>query len=140
MVWFEIWQNFKMKHKIWQNLCISKTHISLNLIVKEKWHIGATINTIYKNFQNISFENSSIGKHVSLGKKNSKKDNSIKCKVNTLICYMLFGPTCHFSFSLFVIHCHVEYFQVFLPQERPIKTNFTLWKTRFILMFLLWFS
>jgi hypothetical protein len=132
-----IWNMTKFQNET-QNL--TKFVHFQNLIVKEKWHIGATINTIYKNFQNISFENSSIGKHVSLGKKNSKKDNSIKCKVNTLICYMLFGPTCHFSFSLFVIHCHVEYFQVFLPQERPIKTNFTLWKTRFILMFLLWFS
>jgi hypothetical protein len=39
------------------------------LIVKEKSHIGATINTIYKKFQNISFENSSLRKHVFLGKK-----------------------------------------------------------------------
>jgi hypothetical protein len=33
----------------------------------------ATINTIYKNFQNISFENSSIGKHVFMGKKTPKR-------------------------------------------------------------------
>jgi hypothetical protein len=28
------------------------------------WHIGATINTICNFFKNISFENSSLGKHV----------------------------------------------------------------------------
>jgi hypothetical protein len=36
-----------------------KIYISPNSIVKNIWHIGATINTIYKKFQNISFENSS---------------------------------------------------------------------------------
>jgi hypothetical protein len=41
----------------------SKIYLSPNLIVKEKWHIGEIINTIYKRFQNISFENSSLGKH-----------------------------------------------------------------------------
>jgi hypothetical protein len=33
-------------------------------LLKTIWHIGATINTMYKKFQNISFENSSLGKHV----------------------------------------------------------------------------
>ncbi len=42
----------------------SKIHISTNLIVKKKWHIGATINTIYQKSQNISFENSSLEKHA----------------------------------------------------------------------------
>jgi hypothetical protein len=78
----------------------SKNCISPNLIGKKKWHIGTTINKIFKKFQNISFENSSLGKHVFFGKKDSKKNVSLKCKVNTLVCYMLFGPTCHFSFFL----------------------------------------
>jgi hypothetical protein len=66
----------------------SKFCISPNLIVKTNWHIAATTNTIYKKFQNISFENSSLGKHF-LGKKDPKKDNGPKCKkVNTLACYM----------------------------------------------------
>ncbi len=42
----------------------SKKFISPKLIVKNKWHIKATINIIYKKFQNISFENSSLGEHV----------------------------------------------------------------------------
>jgi len=43
----------------------------------------------YKKFQSISFWNSSLGKHV-FGEKNPKKDNNLKCKVNTLVRYMLF--------------------------------------------------
>jgi hypothetical protein len=43
---------------------LSKNHIFPNLIVKKHIHIGATINAIYKKIQNISFENSSWGKHV----------------------------------------------------------------------------
>jgi hypothetical protein len=89
-----------------QNLAkcaLSKILISPNWIVKKIWHIGATINTIYKKFQNISFENSSLGKHV-FWEKDPKKDNSPKCKINTLIHYMSFGPFiesgCHFT-SLF---------------------------------------
>jgi hypothetical protein len=35
-------------------------------------HIGPTINIIYKKFQNISIENSSLGKHVFWGKKPHK--------------------------------------------------------------------
>ncbi len=42
---------------------LSKIRISPNLIIKKKRNIGATINTIYKTFQNISFENSSWGNH-----------------------------------------------------------------------------
>jgi hypothetical protein len=42
-------------------------------------------------FQKNSFENSSLGIFF-WGKEDPKKDNSPKCKVNTLDCYMLFGP------------------------------------------------
>jgi hypothetical protein len=31
------------------------------------------------------------------GKNDSKKDNIPKCKVNTLVHYILFGPNCHFT-------------------------------------------
>jgi hypothetical protein len=53
--------------------------------------LGATINTINKKFQNISFENSSLWKHV-FWQNDPKKDNSLKCKINTLACYMSFAP------------------------------------------------
>jgi hypothetical protein len=50
-----------MKHKIWKKKCtLSKFCIYSKLNVKKKWHIGATINTIEKKFQNILFENSSL--------------------------------------------------------------------------------
>ncbi len=42
-------------------------------------------------FQKISFENP-FEKNMFLGKKDPKKDNSPKCKVNTLVHYMSFGP------------------------------------------------
>jgi hypothetical protein len=32
-----------------------------------------------------------------LGEKTPKKDNNPKCKVNTLACYMLFGPNNQFK-------------------------------------------
>jgi hypothetical protein len=71
-----------------------------NLIVeKKKRHFGATINTIYKKFQNISFENSFQGKHVSFAKKDPKKNNTPKCKVNILAHCMSFG-----SNFLFLVH------------------------------------
>jgi len=55
-------------------MCIlSKIRISPNLIVKKIWHLGATINTIYKKFQTISFENSSLVKHVFWEKGPKKK-------------------------------------------------------------------
>jgi hypothetical protein len=81
---------------------LSKIHISPNLIIKNH---DITINTIYKKFQNISFENSSWGKHF-FGKKDPKKDNSPKCKINTLDRYMSFGPTSRPSWAF--ICCHKE--------------------------------
>jgi hypothetical protein len=57
-------------------------------VIIKKWYIGATINIKYKIFQNISFENSSLRKHVFLDKRTPKKT----CKVNTLACYISFGP------------------------------------------------
>jgi hypothetical protein len=51
---------------------LSKICISPNLIIKKKWHIGANTNTMYKKFQNISFENSSLGKHVFWEKRSQK--------------------------------------------------------------------
>ncbi len=73
-------------------MCTLNIHISPNLIVKKIWHIEATINIIYKKFQNISFENSFLEKNMFFEKKDSKKDNSPECKVNTLARYILFGP------------------------------------------------
>jgi len=52
------------------------------LIVKKRY-IGATINIINKKFQNILFEKSSLWNMV-LWQKDPQKDNSFKCKVNTL--------------------------------------------------------
>jgi hypothetical protein len=51
---------------------LSKNCISPNLIVKKHMTYWETINTIYKKFQSISFENSSLGKHVFRGKKPQK--------------------------------------------------------------------
>jgi len=63
MIWhYEI--NSRQNKKFGKIYALSKIRISPNLIVKNIWNIGATINTIYKKFQNISFENSFWGKHV----------------------------------------------------------------------------
>jgi hypothetical protein len=62
-----IWNYHKFSRqniKFGKIFAFSKICISPNLIVRKHTHIGATINTIYKKFQNISFENSSWGKHV----------------------------------------------------------------------------
>ncbi len=48
-----------------------KTIIDSKLIVKSKWHIGATINKIKKS-PNISLENSSLWKYVFLAKGSQK--------------------------------------------------------------------
>jgi hypothetical protein len=50
----------------------SKIGISSKFDWKKTWHIGATINTIYKKFQNISFENSSLEKHIFSKKRPQK--------------------------------------------------------------------
>jgi hypothetical protein len=51
-----------------QNLAKSmhfqKNHISPNLIVKKHLTYWEIINTIYNFLKNISFENSSLGKHI----------------------------------------------------------------------------
>jgi hypothetical protein len=80
-----------MKHKIWQNLCTFKNSYFSKFDCKKKMTYWGTVNTIYKIFQNISFENSSWRKHV-FWEKDPRKDNSHQCKVNTLACYMSFGP------------------------------------------------
>jgi hypothetical protein len=56
----------------------------------KKWHNGEPINTMNNFFQNISSEDLSLCKK-KFGQKDSKKENSPKCKVNTLACSMLFG-------------------------------------------------
>jgi hypothetical protein len=93
MFWYDLklWKNFKMKHKILQNLCTFKNSYFSIFDYKKNWHIEAIINTICKKFQKVSFENSFLGKHV-FWEKDPKKDNSPKCKVNTLVRYMVFGP------------------------------------------------
>jgi hypothetical protein len=69
--WYDLklWQIFKMKNKI---CALSKIHIYSIFIVNFFWHIGATINKINKMFRNISFENSSLWKHVFLEKSTLK--------------------------------------------------------------------
>jgi hypothetical protein len=63
MIWN--YDNFSRQNKKFGKIyALSKNHISPNFIVKKIWHIGATINTIFKKIQNISFEISSRGKYV----------------------------------------------------------------------------
>jgi hypothetical protein len=77
MIWN--YEEFSRQNTKADKICaLSKIRISLNLIVKKEQHIGATINTIYTKFQNISFENSSLGKHVFWKKKDPKKDINAK--------------------------------------------------------------
>jgi hypothetical protein len=45
-----------MKHKIWQNLYTFKKNKNYSKIIQKSGHISATINTINKKFQKISFE------------------------------------------------------------------------------------
>jgi len=65
MFWcdLKLWKIFKTKHKLWQNLCIFRKTYFSKFDCKKKGYIGAIINTIYKKFQNNSFEISSLGKH-----------------------------------------------------------------------------
>jgi len=64
-VWFEIMTQFQDETQSGKICAFTKIRISPNLIIKKKWHIGATINTRYIYiFQNISFENSSWRKRV----------------------------------------------------------------------------
>ncbi len=78
MVWFEIMTNFQNKT---QNLA-KFVHFQKSIFI-QIWlqtniqHIGATIDTINKKFQNISFENSFIWKHV-FSAKDPQKNNSPK--------------------------------------------------------------
>jgi hypothetical protein len=44
------------------------------------------------------------------GEKDHIKDNSLKCKVNTLACYMSFGP------FLCVIHDKMDHSKTILPR------------------------
>jgi len=67
--WFEIMKIFQNET---QNLA-KFVHFQKSIFIQiwlqtNIWHIGATINTINKKFENISFENSSIWKHVFLTK------------------------------------------------------------------------
>jgi len=52
-----------------QNLCTFKNSYFSKFDCKKTHDILGTINTIYKTFQNISLENSSLRKHVFLGKR-----------------------------------------------------------------------
>ncbi len=71
---------------------LSKIWIFTKLIVKANMTYWGTRNKIYEKFQNISFENS-YWRNQFYEQKDSKKDNSLKCKVNTLTHYMSFGPS-----------------------------------------------
>jgi hypothetical protein len=71
MFWYDLklWQFFKTKHKIWQNLYTLKVHIDC----KKKWHNEAIINKRNKKFQNISFEIFFFMKTCFFGKNNPKR-------------------------------------------------------------------
>jgi hypothetical protein len=72
-----------MKHKIWQNLYIFKKQL-FKIDYENIWHIGATINTINKKFQKVSFENPLYG-NMFFWQKDPKRDNNPKRKINTLV-------------------------------------------------------
>jgi hypothetical protein len=79
LVWFEIMTNFQDEAQNLTKFVHFQKFVFLQILfLKNIWHIGETINTIYKKFQNISFENSSWGKHGFWGK-GPQKDNSPKC-------------------------------------------------------------
>jgi hypothetical protein len=90
--------------KIWQNLCIFKKLYFSKFDCKKIRHIGATINTIYKKFQNISFENSSLEKHVCWEKKPPKRIIFLNAKY-VLAHYMLFGPNGVITILTFYCMC-----------------------------------
>jgi hypothetical protein len=91
LLWFEIMNFFQdVSQNLGKSVHFQKLYFS-KFDCKKKWHIGEIINKIYKRYQNISFENSSLG-NLFFGNKDPRKDNSPKCKLKTLVCYMLFGP------------------------------------------------
>ncbi len=68
MVWFEIVTIFQDKIQNLAKFIHFQKFIFIQNWLLRKKHIGATIYTINKKFQNISFENSSLWKHVFLAK------------------------------------------------------------------------
>jgi hypothetical protein len=70
----------------------SKICISPNLIVKKKDILGQ-LWIQYINFFKTFHLKIPLEENMFFGKKNLKRDNSFKCKINTLVRYMSFGPT-----------------------------------------------
>ncbi len=88
--------------KFGKNCALSKIHISPNLIVKKKMtYWGNYKYNIYKVSKHFIwkfiFRKTIFWKNIFFGEKDFKKDNRPKYKVNTLACYMSFGP---FSITL----------------------------------------
>jgi hypothetical protein len=89
MFWYDLklWQIFKVKHKIWKILCTF--NISPNLIVKKHMtYWGNYKYNIYKFSKHFIWK-FLLKKTCFFGKNDPKKDNSPKCKANTLVRYML---------------------------------------------------
>jgi len=83
---------FKMKHKIWQNLCTFKNSYFSNFDCKKTYDILGQLQIQYiKSFKTFHLK-IPLKENMFFEKKDPKKDNSLKCKVNTLASYMSFGP------------------------------------------------
>jgi hypothetical protein len=64
------------------------------------------------------------------GKKDLKKDNSLKCQVNTLTCYMSFGPLCTKNGGMSLGNGHYYFcFEVLILHEngKKLKSHLDSW-------------
>jgi hypothetical protein len=58
------------------------------------------------------------------GKNDPKKDNGLKCKVNTLVDYMLFGPNRHFTLQKFMcISFHDAHPTIYIEYYTLVNTT-----------------
>jgi hypothetical protein len=78
--------NFSRENtKFSKKITLLKKIIDSKLIVKTKWHIGAPINKIKKSHSGIFHLKIPLYENMFFWQKDPKKDNNLKCKVNTLI-------------------------------------------------------
>jgi hypothetical protein len=93
-------KNSKQNTKFNKICALSKIHISPNLIIKK--HITYWGNYKYniKSFKTFHLQ-ILLEESIFFGKKDPKKDNSPKYKINTLAHYMSFGPKYAISFFFF---------------------------------------
>jgi hypothetical protein len=64
LVWFEIVTISQDETKKLAKFVQFSNLYLFKIDCQKKWHIATTINIVNKKFQNISFENSSLWKHV----------------------------------------------------------------------------